>query len=135
MNTSDIETGSEGQGEKPQRLSNVTESGKENLPQPGLESDPHDFGPAPDGGLEAWLVAVGASSIFFCTLGFTNSFGVFQEYYMTHQLRDYSANSIAWIGSLCTFLQFGVGLIGGPLFDRYGSWVGHPPPYLYSVEC
>ena len=78
---------------------------------------------APDGGLEAWLVAVGACCIFFCTLGFTNSFGVFQEYYSSHQLHDKSKDDVAWIGSLSTFLQMAAGSAGGPLFDRYGAWV------------
>jgi hypothetical protein len=44
------------------------------------------FGPAPDGGLKAWLNATGAFCIFFCCLGFTSCFGVLQEYYSTHQV-------------------------------------------------
>jgi len=85
--------------------------------------DPVDFGPAPDGGLEAWLVAAGAACVLFSTLGYVNAFGVFQEYYMTHQLRDKSPDDIAWIGSLTAFLQFAIGAVSGPLFDRYGPWV------------
>lgn len=51
---------------------------------------------------------------------------VYQEYYATHQLRDQTASSIAWIGSLQIFFLFAGALIGGPLFDRYGSKVsGH----------
>ena len=88
--------------------------------EPSLE----DFGPAPDGGLQAWLVAAGASATFFAALGYSNTFGVFQEYYITHQLSHKSATDIAWIGSVSTFLQFAGGAIGGPLFDRYGAWVG-----------
>lgn len=81
------------------------------------------FDEAPEGGARAWLVAVGAACIYFSTLGYANSFGVYQEYYMTHQLRDRSPDDIAWIGSLSSFLQFGGGLLGGPLYDRYGAWV------------
>ena len=29
----------------------------------------------PDGGLQAWLVVAGSTSVFFCTLGYLNSFG------------------------------------------------------------
>lgn len=76
--------------------------------------------PAPDGGLRAWLVACGAASIFFCCLGFSNSFGTFTEYYLTHQLRTHTPDDVAWIGSLSAFLQFFTGMIGGPMFDRYG---------------
>jgi hypothetical protein len=89
----------------------------------GDENIPPNFGEVPDGGPRAWLVATGAAFIFFSALGYANSFGVFQEYYMTHQLRDESADNIAWIGSLSAFLQFAAGAIGGPLFDRFGAWV------------
>lgn len=84
----------------------------------------HGAGPAPDGGLEAWLVAAGGFCIFFCCLGFSNSFGTLADYYLTHQLRGRSADDIAWIGSLSTFLQFFSGMLGGPLFDRFGAKVG-----------
>ncbi|PGH07253.1 hypothetical protein AJ80_08039 [Polytolypa hystricis UAMH7299] len=57
--------------------------------------DSPEFGDAPDGGTEAWLVAAGGSAIFFCCLGFSNSFGTFQEYYMTHQLKGKSPDAIA----------------------------------------
>jgi hypothetical protein len=81
----------------------------------------HDF---PDGGTKAWLVAVGASSVLFCTMGFTNAYGVFQAYYMYHQLSDHGADDVAWIGSIQAFLIFAAGAIAGPLLDRYGTWVG-----------
>lgn len=77
-------------------------------------------GSAPDGGLEAWLVAAGSFCIFFCCLGFSNSFGALADYYITHQLVGRSADDIAWIGSVSAYLQFFSGMIGGPLFDRFG---------------
>ena len=85
---------------------------------------------APDGGLEAWLVATGEAFIPFCGLGFVNSFGIFREYYMSHQLRDKSADKTAWIGSLTSFLQFSVSALSRPLFDQYGVEVSDitPPP-------
>lgn len=89
-----------------------------------------NFGPAPDGGLRAWLVAAGAACTIFSTLGFANSFGVLQEYYAAHQLQKESADRIAWIGSLAAFLQFGSGAIAGPLFDWYGAWVSTIPEIL-----
>lgn len=106
------------------------QNSQEDILQKSLEAgsgDPEkiapEFEPAPDGGLRAWLVATGAAFVFFSSLGFANSFGVFQEYYMSHQLRHESADKIAWIGSISTFLSFVGGAIGGPLFDRYGAWV------------
>ncbi|OTB04515.1 hypothetical protein M426DRAFT_58431 [Hypoxylon sp. CI-4A] len=90
-----------------------------------------DLEAAPDGGFRAWLVAVGACCVFFSALGFSNAFGVFEEYYLTHQLEGESADKIAWIGSLAVFLQFLSGNIGGPIFDRYGAWVLRPAAVLY----
>ncbi|KAL4973645.1 major facilitator superfamily domain-containing protein [Aspergillus desertorum] len=94
-------------------------------------SDLENFPPAPDGGIKAWLVAIGASCTIFSTLGFANSFGVLQEYYAVHQLQNESSDRIAWIGSLAAFLQLATGAIAGPLFDRYGAWIIRPPAIIY----
>ena len=88
-------------------------------------NDITQLGPAPDGGTRAWLNALAGFCIFFGCLGFTSCFGVLQEYYGTHQLRDRTPDEIAWIGSLSSFIQFSGGAIGGPVFDRYGAWVSH----------
>jgi MFS family permease len=92
---------------------------------------PDTFEPTPDGGARAWLVVGGAACIFFSCLGFMNSFGVFQAYYMTHQLSDRTPDEVAWIGSLSAFIQFAGGAISGPLFDRFGGWVIRPGAVLY----
>lgn len=47
---------------------------------------------------------IGAFLALFCTLGFQNAFGVFQEYYAQTILRNHSEFDIAWIGSLLTFV-------------------------------
>jgi hypothetical protein len=95
-------------------------------PESGTGPVDSEFGPAPDGGLEAWLAVAGASGIFFCCLGFSNSFGIFAEYYLTHQLQHESPDAIAWIGSSSICISFFAGLVGGPLFDRYGGTVSQP---------
>lgn len=100
-------------------------------PPENNDNDLSRFGPAPDGGTRAWLNAAGGFCIFFGCLGFTSCFGVLQEYYTTHQLRDHTADEVAWIGSLSSFIQFAGGAIGGPMFDRYGVWVSHI--YLHIV--
>ncbi|KAK5993709.1 Aspyridones efflux protein apdF [Cladobotryum mycophilum] len=87
--------------------------------------------PAPDGGAQAWLVAAGAACIFFSCLGFSNSFGTLTEYYLSHQLRGQSPDNVAWIGSLPVFLQFFSGMVGGPLFDRFGVKVVRPAVLVY----
>ncbi|KAJ4368095.1 hypothetical protein N0V83_006450 [Neocucurbitaria cava] len=95
------------------------------------DNDIAAYGPAPDGGLRAWLNAAGGFCIFFSCLGFTSCFGVLQEYYSTHQLSDRSMDEIAWIGSLASFIQFAGGAIGGPMFDRLGAWMLRPATIVY----
>lgn len=107
--------------EKPQTDSSISKQTANNKANDKYEDC--DF---PDGGARAWTVAAGTASILFCTLGYTNSWGVFQAYYMENQLRDESSDRIAWIGSLQAFLIFAAGAVGGPLFDRYGAKVGNP---------
>lgn len=47
----------------------------------------------------------------------TNSYGVFQEYYSTHQLAGQSPTAISWIGSIQLCFCPLLGCISGPLFD------------------
>ncbi|KAF3019293.1 hypothetical protein E8E14_008014 [Neopestalotiopsis sp. 37M] len=95
------------------------------------QSSSPDFGPAPDGGVTAWLVAAGGCTVFFCCLGFTNAFGAFEEYYLSHQLSDRTPDDVAWIGSLAAFLQFATGMIAGPIFDRFGVNAFRPAALAY----
>ncbi|KFY84536.1 hypothetical protein V500_09221 [Pseudogymnoascus sp. VKM F-4518 (FW-2643)] len=95
------------------------------------DSSPDSDEPAPDGGARAWTVAAGGAAILFCCLGFANSFGSFEQYYLTHQLQSYSPDKIAWIGSISAYLQFGAGMVGGPMFDRYGSRIMQPAAVVY----
>lgn len=101
--------------------SDATVEGSTNLQLDQEKSADDD--PAPEGGVRAWLVAGGGAAVFFCTLGFANSFGTFEEYYLSHQMKGESASKVSWIGSLAMFLQFFAGVVGGPLFDRYGETV------------
>ncbi|RYN18356.1 hypothetical protein AA0113_g9763 [Alternaria arborescens] len=82
---------------------------------------------APDGGLNAWLVVFGAWCTSFCSFGWNNSIGTFQQYYQTELLQQYSPGTISWIPSLQIFFMFAMGPIVGRLYDRYG------PRYLIFV--
>ena len=77
-------------------------------------------GDPPDGGLEAWLVVLGAWCCNFCSLGFVNSIGVFQTYYEQGPLHNYSPSAVAWIPSVQTFVMFGGAPFLGKVFDSYG---------------
>ncbi|KAL1884849.1 hypothetical protein Plec18167_001504 [Paecilomyces lecythidis] len=69
-----------------------------------------------DTGLTSWLQVVGAFFCFFNSWGVINTFGVFQTYY-EQALPNESADDIAWIGSIQSFLLMLIGVVTGPLFD------------------
>ncbi|KAF5334579.1 hypothetical protein D9758_018361 [Tetrapyrgos nigripes] len=70
-----------------------------------------------EGGLAAWCAVVAAWIMQFCTSGYVNAFGVYQDFYTRDYLSSSSASTISWIGSTNNLLVFGGGLIAGRLFD------------------
>jgi MFS family permease len=78
--------------------------------------------PAPlypeDGGTIAWLQVLGAFLVNMNNWGLVNSFGVYQGYYQSTLLADFSPSSISWIGTLQGSLLLIVGVLSGPLFDK-----------------
>ncbi|EPT01154.1 hypothetical protein FOMPIDRAFT_1023451 [Fomitopsis schrenkii] len=81
------------------------------------EYEPHEL-TAPDGGLRAWLVALGVGCGIGSTFGFVNAWGVFQAYYETTVLPTTSPSTIAWIGSVQYALVFIPGIVFGRMFDK-----------------
>lgn len=78
--------------------------------------------PPPDGGAIAWIQVGAASVLFFNTWGLINAFGAFQSYYHATLLANEASNaSIAWIGTLTSFLLCASPLAWGPVFDRVKS--------------
>ncbi|KAG1789782.1 major facilitator superfamily domain-containing protein [Suillus plorans] len=78
-------------------------------------SDPPEF---PEGGWAGWATAVGAFLVQFCGIGYTASFGVYQDFYTQHYLINETSSAISWIGSTTAFLDLTVGLVAGLLHDR-----------------
>ncbi|KAF2128240.1 major facilitator superfamily transporter [Dothidotthia symphoricarpi CBS 119687] len=75
----------------------------------------------PEGGPTAWLAVAGATACLFVSFGWMNAIGIFQEYYQSNMLRDYTPSDIAWIPSLQTvFFMFAGGIFAGKMFDDYG---------------
>ena len=87
-----------------------------------------------DSALRAWSTVAGAFLLQFYSVGLvgelfprltpaTNSatkwsaFGIFQEFYTTSWLSNYSASDISWIGGVQSFFQLACAVIGGKLFD------------------
>ncbi|KAK2017351.1 major facilitator superfamily transporter [Colletotrichum eremochloae] len=81
---------------------------------------PYPGSDAPDGGLVAWLVVLGAWCTSFCSFGWVNSVGAFQEYYQNDLLPNYSPGTISWIPSLQIFFMMALGPVIGQLYDNYG---------------
>ncbi|CAL1703508.1 unnamed protein product [Somion occarium] len=69
----------------------------------------------PDGGARAWASVAGGWIIAFCTVGYAQSFGVFEDLYTLAGAS--TATNIAWIGSFQLFMAFAMGLPAGKLFD------------------
>ena len=74
----------------------------------------------PEGGLRAWLVVLGAYMILLPSFGFMVSIGTLQEYWTRNQLSVYTTRDIGWIPSVFVYLALGLGVLVGPIFDRYG---------------
>ncbi|KAI0752945.1 major facilitator superfamily domain-containing protein [Daedaleopsis nitida] len=71
----------------------------------------------PDGGRAAWLTIAGAWMVQFCTFGYLNAFGVYQDFYVRDFLSHESPSNISWIGSVQLFLMYAPGVLVGHAFD------------------
>ncbi|KAK5377550.1 hypothetical protein LTR20_002011 [Exophiala xenobiotica] len=90
------------------------------IPVPSQPANPLDPSAFPEGGLKAWTVVAGAVCCLFVSFGWINCIGVFQTYYETHQLQNYSSQEVAWIPSTESFMMFFGGVWIGRLYDNYG---------------
>ncbi|KAF5000922.1 hypothetical protein FGRMN_1379 [Fusarium graminum] len=79
-----------------------------------------DFGPPPDGGLEAWSVVAGGFCAVFASFGWINCIGIFQDYYQRNQLKAFSSSTVAWIPSVESFMMFFWGPVVGKMTDELG---------------
>ena len=104
-----------GESEAGADIEAAAETGQPAAPLMGL--NPADF---PDGGLEAWVVVAGGWCALFCSFGWINCIGIFQEYYQHNLLSHLSPSTISWIPSLETFTMFAGGPVFGKTIDNYG---------------
>ncbi|KAF2464801.1 putative MFS transporter [Lindgomyces ingoldianus] len=82
--------------------------------------DPKSF---PDGGVEAWLVVAGGFCTVFASFGWINCVGIFQDYYESNLLANYSSSDVAWIPSTESFMMFFWGPVVGKVTDHFGPRV------------
>ncbi|GAD94803.1 hypothetical protein PVAR5_3432 [Paecilomyces variotii No. 5] len=127
MTASSIQLGHDQEKTQPLEEQPVEQFAQENQDPEKAEQAPQNATPVPsppsmppDGGWEAWLVVLGAFCSLFVSFGWINCIGVFQDYYQTHQLKNLSPSTVAWVPSLETFVMFVGGPIFGKVFDNYG---------------
>ncbi|KUJ19832.1 MFS monocarboxylate transporter [Mollisia scopiformis] len=82
--------------------------------------------PQADGGKDAWLFLAAGFMAEFMVWGLPFSFGVFQEYYTTHEPFSSQSSGIAVIGTTATGVMYMIGLI---IFPAYKQW-----PHLASIS-
>lgn len=76
-----------------------------------------------DGGVHAWLTVFGGWLVLISSFGYTNAFGVFQDYYTRQPNTSLSASQISWIGSTQLFFVIAMGFPAGRLVDQgYFRW-------------
>ncbi|TFK45004.1 major facilitator superfamily domain-containing protein [Crucibulum laeve] len=85
------------------------------LPADTEEHEPDFF---PEGGFWGWATVAGAFLIQFCGFGYTDAFGVYQDYYGRIYMPNVNASAISWIGSVNATLATVTGLVIGRLYDR-----------------
>ena len=84
----------------------------------GGGDDDNDY---PEGGLEAWLVVLGAWCAMVPTTGMINTFGVLQAWVARHELVSYSESSIGWIFSIHAFIVYFAGAQAGTLLKSFAT--------------
>ncbi|KAF8225737.1 MFS general substrate transporter [Tricholoma matsutake] len=107
----------------------VEDSGSETQPEP-----PPEY---PEGGWQAWCVVVGVWLTQFCTLGYNNSYGVYNDFYVREYLNNhYVSSEISWIGSAQLFLAMSTGFFAGRAFDAgyfYSLMIGGSILYVFCL--
>ena len=92
----------------------------------GGGDDDNDY---PEGGLEAWLVVLGAWCAMLPTTGMINTFGVLQAWVARHELASYSESSVGWIFSIHAFIVYFAGAQAGKLLKPFTT--PKSPPLMH----
>ncbi|KAL6793393.1 MFS general substrate transporter [Trichoderma sp. SZMC 28013] len=80
-----------------------------------LAEEEKDYGPPPDGGLQAWLQVLATHLINAMTWGYAASFGVYQLYYV--ETLGLPSSQVSWIGSVQIFFTYVICAVSGRLAD------------------
>ncbi|OLY83359.1 putative transporter MCH4 [Smittium mucronatum] len=76
----------------------------------------------------SWFVCAAAFLCVFVSVGISNSFGIYQTYYVQNVLSNTDPSKISWIGSLQTALMLAASVFSSRIYLsiglRYTSWMG-----------
>ncbi|KAI1460556.1 MFS general substrate transporter [Annulohypoxylon moriforme] len=75
--------------------------------------------PYPEGGLDAWLVVLGAWFAMLPSMGLLNTLAVLQAWVSENELPDFPESTIGWIFSTYGFSLYFFGVQTGPVFDAH----------------
>ncbi|KAF5384219.1 hypothetical protein D9615_003456 [Tricholomella constricta] len=90
-------------------------------------------GEYPEGGLRAWSVLLGVWIVQFCTFGYTNAYGVYNDFYVRVYLAE---KYTSWIGSTQLLLVLSIGLFSGRAFDTgyfYHLMIGGSLLFVFCI--
>jgi MFS family permease len=73
----------------------------------------------PEGGIQAWLVVLGAWCAMIPSMGLLNTLAVLQAQVSENELPSLSESTIGWIFSTYAFFLYICGAQVGPIFDAY----------------
>ncbi|KAK7208544.1 major facilitator superfamily domain-containing protein [Myxozyma melibiosi] len=85
-----------------------------------LSSEKNDGLEALDVSRGAWMSLIGSTSGMLTTFGYVVVIGIFQEYYQSNQLMNYSPSEISWITSMEIFLTIFMAAFVGAAYDVIG---------------
>jgi hypothetical protein len=115
VNSSDLEVAQKLNEKSPNLLEAVELAA---VPGGGDDSD------LPEGGTRAWLAVFGAWLVQFANYGYTNSYGVYNDYYVREYLTEHSSFDTSWIGSVQLAVSLFAGVFTGRAFDAGYLYVG-----------
>ncbi|KAI1438108.1 major facilitator superfamily domain-containing protein [Xylaria sp. CBS 124048] len=73
----------------------------------------------PEGGLEAWLVVLGAWCAMIPSMGLLNTLAILQAWLSENQLHGLPDSTVGWVFSTYAFFLYFTGAQTGPIFDAY----------------
>lgn len=89
--------------------------------------------PFPEGGIKAWMAVFAGFWCLFFSFGLVNTFGVFEEYYLSTILQTKTSSQVSWIGSFQYGFIFFFGPLVGRLFDAGYLRSVRPIPFLSKI--